>query len=94
MDILDPRAQPLQTFNLSLQGRQSRSHPLRILLVVPEIGNGHLLLEVRYLRFLSLGIENILNRGQGCVEVLNGLLKVYQCHVEQLYRDVATTPVR
>ena len=91
LDVLDARTQPLQALDLSLQGRQPRSHPLSVLLVIPQVRGGHLFLEVRDLGLFGLGVENIFDRGQGCVELLDSMLKVYQCHVSQLYRGTTTT---
>ena len=85
-DVLKTRTQLLQTGQLSLQGGQPRGHLLGVLLVVPQIGGSSLLLQLGDLFLLRLWIENELDRLQGVIELINGLLQVYQCHNKLLYR--------
>ncbi len=83
--IVQLSSQPDHSIDLGLQGRQPRGHPLRIVRVVPQIGSGHLLLQLGDLRTLAIGVDDSLNRAQCLVKVSECDGEVGSGHNDPLY---------
>lgn len=84
-EVVDPAAQFRDPLQVGLQAGQPGRHLLRVRLVVPQVGRGHLFAEVGDLSAHALQIEHFLDRGQGCVELLQVSVEIRSSHNQAAY---------
>ena len=92
VEVVHAAAQRSDPIDLGLQARQPRRDPLGVLLVVPQVGRGHLLLEVGDLDPLGVGVDHGLDGVEGPIEDGQVGLQVSGGHEGSLYRDRLRSP--
>ena len=68
--VVEPRAEPLDPAHVALRVRQLARHALRLVGVVPQVGCGRLLLELRHLLTQCRDVEHLLDARQRGIESL------------------------
>ena len=85
-----------ETVDLALQVGEPAGDPGRVVLVVPEVGGGHLLAQIGDLDAHAVEVEHLLDGVHGRLELLDLGLEVGACHEEQHYAvlraEVALSP--
>ncbi|MPM14454.1 hypothetical protein SDC9_60816 [bioreactor metagenome] len=85
LEVLESLAQVGEPLHLGLECRQARRHPLRVVLVVPQVGGRHLLLQLGDLDLHGRRIGHRFDLPEGVLEVGDGLVDVFGCHEGEVY---------